>query len=227
MADETRVPSPEEIAAKVARDEAEARKLTAEAAKWEADAALREMEREKAERQRDEELASNKYNHVYRFASTVSATSVADCIAQLDVWHRLNPACDIRIVFTSPGGDVIDGFALFDHIRQIQAAGHKITTVALGEAASMAGILMMVGDHRVMGREAWLLIHRASFGAIGSTYQIEDKVEFVKRIEKRIINIFVSRSKLTAAKIKRNWERKDWWLSSDECLELELVDEVV
>ena len=95
-------------------------------------------------------------------------------------------------------------------------------------AASMAGILVQAGDTRYLSTECWLLIHRAAFMAIGQTFEVEDHVKLIQRIEKRIINIFVRRSdgKLTSQKIKRNWERKDWWLSSDECVELGLIDEI-
>lgn len=93
-------------------------------------------------------------------------------------------------------------------------------------AASMAGILLMAGDKRWIGHQCWMMIHRAAFGAIGKTYEVEDEVKLVKRIEERCLDIFVSRSKLSKLKIKRNWDRKDWWIDADECLELGLVDEI-
>jgi ATP-dependent protease ClpP protease subunit len=93
-------------------------------------------------------------------------------------------------------------------------------------AASMAGILLQAGDVRWVGGQAWIMIHRAAFGAFGKTYEVEDEVEFVKRIEERCLDIFVSRSKLTKQKIKKNWDRKDWWINPDEAKELALVDEV-
>jgi ATP-dependent protease ClpP protease subunit len=93
-------------------------------------------------------------------------------------------------------------------------------------AASMAGILLQAGDTRWIGQQAWLMIHRAAFGAYGKTFEIEDEVKFVKRVEERILDIFTSRSQLTRNKIKRNWERKDWWISAEEAVDLKLVDEV-
>ena len=51
-------------------------------------------------------------------------------------------------------------------------------------------------------------------------------MEWVKKIQKRILNIFAERSKMTARQIERKWHRKDWWLSSDDCLRLGFVDEV-
>jgi ATP-dependent Clp protease protease subunit len=115
---------------------------------------------------------------------------------------------------------------LFDFIQDLRFKGHEITTGSLGYAASMAGILLQAGDVRWIGHQSWMMIHRAAFGAMGKTFEVEDEVKFVKRIEKRILEIFVSRSKLTRSKIQRNWNRKDWWITADECLDLNLVDEV-
>ena len=99
-----------------------------------------------------------------------------------------------------------DGFELFDFIQELRAKGHKVTTGSLGMAASMAGILLMAGDVRWIGHQSWMMIHRAAFGAYGKTYEIEDEVKFVRRIEERILDIFTHRSKLTKSKIKRNWD---------------------
>ena len=145
---------------------------------------------------------------------------------KLTQWARRHPGCDIEIVFSSGGGSIIDGFVLFDFIQELRSRGHYVTTGSLGMAASMAGILLQAGDHRWIGHQAWLMIHRAAFGAIGKTFEIEDEVAWIKRIEARILDIFEKRSTLTKVKIKRNWDRKDWWISSDEALELGLVDEI-
>jgi ATP-dependent Clp protease protease subunit len=145
---------------------------------------------------------------------------------RLTEWSRLDEKCDMEIVFSSPGGSIIDGFELFDFVQELRSKGHKVTTGSLGMAASMAGILLMAGDVRWIGHQSWMMIHRAAFGAYGKTYEIEDEVKFVRRIEERILDIFTLRSDLSKTKIKRNWDRKDWWLSADECLKLNLVDEI-
>lgn len=236
--DDNREPTPaelEKIEAETTKLQAEARKAVAETAKLEAEARKAvaeardaELSTEAKERSTAKELASDEHHRVYRFTGPVNGVSVTACISKLTEWHRLDPECDIEIVFTSPGGSIIDGFCLFDFVRSLSHAGHKVTVGVLGMAASMAGILLQMGDHRWAGSEAWIMIHRAAFGAQGKTFEIEDEVEWVKRVEKRILDIFVRRTggKLTAAKIKRNWDRKDWWLTSDEALELGLVDEV-
>ena len=174
----------------------------------------------------DRRMSDDENNHLYRFDGAVSKSSVLRCMKKLTEWSRLSPECDMEIVFSSPGGSIIDGFELFDFIQELRSRGHKITTGSLGMAASMAGILLMAGDVRWIGHQCWMMIHRAAFGAIGKTYEVEDEVKLVKRIEERCLDIFVSRSKLTKQKIKRNWDRKDWWIDADECLDLGLVDEI-
>jgi ATP-dependent Clp protease protease subunit len=202
------------------------RKADAEAKKAEISLLTANLEWEKVQEKRQKEKAVDDENFVYRFGSDVSSGSVGSCMKKLTEWHRRFPKCSMEIIYSSPGGSIIDGFELFDFIQHLRGSGHHITTGTLGMAASMAGILLQAGDVRWIGHQSWLMIHRAAFGAWGKTFEIEDEVKFVKRIEERILDIFVSRSKLTRNKIKRNWERKDWWISADEAVEMKLVDEV-
>ena len=223
----------EEIAAGIAKTKAETAKAAAEARKVaaEAEAAEAVAEKEKIELRKYKEAekklkASDGENFVYRFNGPVEKTSVVKCRGKLTQWSRTHPKCAMEIVFASPGGSITAGFELFDYIQQLREKGHHITTGSLGMAASMAGILLQAGEQRWLGHQSWILIHRAAFGAIGKTFEIEDEVAWIKRIEERIINIFTSRSTLTRLKIKRNWDRKDWWINADEALEMGLVDEI-
>jgi ATP-dependent Clp endopeptidase proteolytic subunit ClpP len=200
----------------------------AEAREAELRVAKLDLELAKARRTETAELAKDDNNHVYRFTGGVSTASVQACVTKLSEWHRTAPGCPITLVISSPGGSVFDGMVLVDFLGTLSAAGHHITTVCAGMAASMGGIILQAGDTRVCGPESWVLIHRVSTTAGGSTYQLEDEVELLKRLEERVIRLFVRKSggKLTAARIKKNWQRKDWWLSSDEALALGVVDEV-
>ena len=233
MSEEKDERTKEELAADLKLKDAEAKLKEAEALKTEAEASKAKYEAHEAEikylevRQKfDRQRAEDEMNYLYRFTGEVSGSSVSRCMKKLTEWTRMDSKCDIEIVFSSPGGSIIDGFELFDFIQELRAKGHKVTTGSLGMAASMAGILLMAGDVRWIGHQSWMMIHRAAFGAYGKTYEIEDEVKFVRRIEERILDIFTHRSKLTKSKIKRNWDRKDWWLSADECLNLDLVDEI-
>jgi ATP-dependent Clp endopeptidase proteolytic subunit ClpP len=216
---------------------AEARKLEAEAETWEHDAVMHRIRLDKLQREEQMELSTNIMKHVYYFNTPIGRDSAQTCVNVLDHWHRIDPACDMEIVFSSPGGSVVDGMHLFDHIRMMSRMGHKVTVGTEGYAASMAGILLQAGDHRWMGREAWVLIHQVSGGAMGTFGEITDTVKWMERYQQRILDIFAERSAraaeagtaeepLTREQFEQKWERTDWWLSSDECLRYGVVDEV-
>jgi ATP-dependent Clp endopeptidase proteolytic subunit ClpP len=216
----------DQIVAETKKLEAETRKITADALAAEYYAGLRKLDLEKKEQDQRRRAASDNEHMLYRFNTVVDKSHVYECMYKLTQWSRRHPNCNIEIVFSSGGGSIVDGFILFDFIQELRARGHKVTTGSLGMAASMAGVLLQAGDDRWMGHQAWMMIHRAAFGAIGKTFEIEDEVAWIKRIEDRILDIFEKRSDLTRTKIKRNWDRKDWWISSDEALSLGLIDEI-
>ena len=101
----------------------------------------------------------------------------------------------------------------------------------------MAGILLQAGNVRYMGKEAWILIHEISSIAWGKASAIEDEAAFLKRIQSRIIDIFMNgvnqaiangtaSKPLTRKRIEEGWKRKDWWVDADEALKYGLVDEI-
>lgn len=175
-----------------------------------------------------EEDAKDYWNHRFIFSSTVSEKSATELIHSLTKWSRTSPKCDIEIVINSPGGDIISGFAIVDFLTSLREQGHTIRTHAIGMAASMAGVLLQAGTVRSMGSNAILLIHQGSLGAVGNFGEVEDRVKLMELFHERIVDLFVSRSggKLTKAYIKKNWSRRDWWISAPEALKLGLVDEV-
>lgn len=210
------------------------RKIEAQARREEAYARATELDLLKKEIENERMLAGDFFHKTFYFDSDVNAKSVGFCMDQLDQWDRMNPGgCEIEIAITSPGGAVIDGLALFDHIQYLRRKGHTINTVCLGVAASMGGILLQAGTKRIMTKESWVLIHEVSGGMMGSFGDMEDRLDWLTRTQDRILDIFATRAAasdapkpITKAQLAKGWKRKDWWLSSDECLKLGIVDEV-
>lgn len=223
--------------AEASKNEAEAKYQAAQARRETAMARYAELTLKREQRTEEFSNASDLYNRVYRFNDAVDDRSVKSCVNTLNYWRRTESACDFEIVFYSPGGSVFSGMYLYDFIQELRGEGHYVTTRALGMAASMGGILLQAGDHRVMGAEARVLIHQISGFSGGKVFEIEDEVQLMKDMGDRILNIFVRRAAeasengtashpLTKVQLKRSWERKDWWLDSDECLKYGIVDEV-
>ncbi len=224
----------EKVLVETVKLQAEAKYQEALAREQIAKAAVAELNEEREREKRIRELATNEYHHLYTFVDSVNERSVRECMGKLTQWHRLDPACSIEIIFNSPGGEVVNGMALFDFIIGLREEGHTIITAAQGMAASMAGILLQSGTKRIMSKQSWLLIHQASFGAMGSFGEVEDQVLWVRKIQERILDIFADRAKhsktdspITRAQIKKNWERRDWWISSDDALKHGFVDQIV
>jgi Vilmaviridae head maturation protease len=203
-----------------------ARKLAAEARTQEYLAKEKKIHLLQEEEERQREEASNEFHRVYLFNKEVDDSSTNACMNRLALWSRIDPGCDIEIVFSSPGGYVISGMALFDYIRQMRDQGHYITTSCLGYAASMAGILLQAGNERIMGREAYILVHEVSSIAWGKFGEIEDEMIFMRMMQSRILDIFAERTKLSKKQIENKWKRKDWWLDSDEALKFGFVDSI-
>lgn len=223
--------------ARALQAQAEAAKFSSEASHAQLRAQEEEIELRQKQRIERELLALDGYNYTYRFTDAVSDKSVAAAVDKLTFWRRTAPGQPLEIVFNSPGGSVIAGMDLFDYIQELRRDGHFVTTATRGYAASMGGILLQAGDVRVMGREAYVLIHEVATGTYGKIGEIEDEVKFMKKIGERVIDIFLSRAaqayeagtatkQLTRGLFTKSWERKDWWLNSAEALELGVVDEL-
>ena len=234
--------------AEAAKFEAEALKARTEAAQAQLSLNDAEIDYRQKQRIETELLALDTYNYTYRFGGDISDSSVKSCIDKLTFWHRTQPGVPIEIVFNSPGGSVFAGMDLFDYLCDLRRIGHDVTTVARGYAASMGGILLQAGGPadnapddgqkhggREMGREAYILIHEVSTWAAGKVGEIEDEYLFLKMISDRVVNIFAERAQIagaagtasnpiTAAQIRKNWNRTDWWLASNSALKLGIVD---
>jgi ATP-dependent protease ClpP protease subunit len=242
-----REPTEAEIAAMVRKTlseadkfDAERRKALAEALNAEHNAELARISRDQAVRQEKIIMAGNHHHHLYEFTTGVYEEPVSACLSQLAIWDRQDANCDMYIVIDSPGGSVIDGMHLFDQLsvyskRPWDVANripgtkgtHKTTMTVRGYAASMAGILLQAADERVIGPESYLMIHEISSFTGGKIGEIKDEVKFMEKISQRVVEIFVARSgRITEEQFKKEWERKDWWLTSQEALDLGFVDRI-
>lgn len=204
-----------------AKYEAETRKLNLES-----EALELQIKKYKKEWQN---ISSNQpLNNIYLFYGPVTDSKVKDAIETLDMWSRRDVGSEIVLIFSSEGGSVFAGFALYDFVQELRSRGHKVVTKTLGLAASMASTLLQAGDERVMSRNAYIMLHEvaAGVGGRGSTSDTEDMVKLMKRLEKRSNDIFCARSKLTMSKIASLTKRKDLWIDAEEALALGLVDRI-
>lgn len=210
---------------------AEAAKMREEAKNARYEAEIQKINRDRVVRQEKFDLLGDFYHHVYRFNDDVTQKSVTACMRVLEAWHRQDPKCDMTINITSYGGSVIHGMSLVDQLTQYSLRGggtHKVTIRVLGAAASMAAIILQTADVRLMGREAYLLVHEPSGTAEGTHGDLKDTLKWFDLISERIAKLFVNRAsgKITLEDFHALWQRRDVWLESDESLAYGFVDAI-
>lgn len=164
---------------------------------------------------------------VYNFFKPVNEDSVAECIETLAKWSRLAPGANITLILNTPGGLVKEGLALYDYLTILKMAGHYLTVIALGRAASMGSILLQAGDRRLIGPNAFVLLHEVSAGTSGKVSEMQDSVEFTSRLQNKLLAILASKSKLSVKTIKARWKKTDYWMDAEETVREGFADRVL
>jgi len=169
--------------------------------------------------------ASDREYGIFNLETSVGSGTVA-LAAEIRQWGRLNPGKPITLNIFSPGGAVFHGLVLYDTLRSLSKKGHNVTTYAHGYAASMGSLLFLAGDVRIIGAESQLMFHALSSMALGSLHELEDEIEFCKRLNARLDKIVTSRTKVTAKMLKEKSHKKDWWMPADEAITLGVAHEI-
>ena len=144
--------------------------------------------------------------------------------AQLLYLESENPKKDIFMYINSPGGVVTAGLAIHDTMQYIRP---KISTVCIGQAASMGAFLLSAGEPgmRVALSNARIMIHQPSGGAQGMASDIEIQAREILRIRHRMNELMAQYTGQTVEEIEKNVEC-DKFFSADEAKTFGLVDEV-
>lgn len=182
-----------------------------------------------AKRERKQKLSDPERYGVFKFNAEVSAVNCEIFSDKVERWARLNPGKPITIVITTPGGNVLHGFGLYDTIRALAVRGHHITTVVRGYAASFGAVLLQAGDVRIVGPESRVMLHEVSAGAYGKLHEIKDQTDFIKELNTRIFEVLAERANVDGqdGRSLYKWAKaKDRWLNAEACLAMGFADEV-
>lgn len=144
--------------------------------------------------------------------------------AQLLFLESENPSKPISMYINSPGGVVTAGMAIHDTMQYIKP---KVSTVCMGQAASMGSFLLAAGEPgmRVALPNARVMIHQPSGGARGMASDIEIQAREILRIKKRMNDLYVKYTGRKLNEIEKAMDR-DTFLEADEAMKFGLVDKV-
>lgn len=133
-----------------------------------------------------------------------------------DELKKLEPTVNkINLRINSPGGDVFDGLAIYNRLKQHKA---KVTVHIDGLAASISSIIALAGDEIIMGEGALYMVHLPWTFAGGNRMDLDNTVSRLLDVEEQMISIYKKKTGMERSEIKSLLEAETW-LGADEALE--------
>ncbi len=143
-------------------------------------------------------------------------------VAQLLFLEAMNPNKDIIMYINSPGGSVTAGLAIYDTMRHVRC---KVHTLCIGQACSMAAVLLSAGDIRSLLPSSRVMIHQPSGGAEGKETDIVITAREITRIRSQLSGILAKHTGKSIEKIEEDIE-KDRFMTADEALAYGIADDI-
>jgi len=131
---------------------------------------------------------------------------------------------DINLFINSYGGEVNSLQAILDTMGNMKS---KVNTVCLGMAASCGSALFAAGNKRYIGPRSKVLIHEVTAGAYGNVSQMEEKIDYIKQLEKALLDELSVKSGQILEFVRKLVENTDVILNSDESIEFGIADAVL
>jgi len=157
-------------------------------------------------------------------------THIEDEIANLVIAQMLfleaeDPDKDMHLYINSPGGSVTAGMAIYDTMLYVKPA---ISTICMGQAASMAALLLAAGTKgkRFALPHARILIHQPLGGVQGQATDIDIQAREILRMREELNRILVHHTGQSLDKIQRDTDR-DFFMTAEQAREYRIVDKVI
>ena len=160
------------------------------------------------------------------FIGTAIDDDVANIVtAQLLFLESEDPEKDVSIYINSPGGSVTAGLAIYDTMQYVKP---PVSTICLGQAASMAAVLLSAGakGKRFAVPNARIMIHQLSGGFSGQASDIEIQAREALRLKRTLDEILARHTGQNIERISKDTDR-DYFMSPQEAKDYGLIDEVI
>jgi ATP-dependent Clp protease protease subunit len=146
-------------------------------------------------------------------------------VAQILFLEGQNTEKDINLYINSPGGSVTAGLAIYDTIQHVKS---DVQTICLGQAASMAALILCAGTpgKRMVLPSARVLIHQPWGGAQGQAADIGIQAKEILRLKKLTIDYFAVHTGKDPAQVAVDMER-DFFMSAEEAVVYGVADKVL
>jgi ATP-dependent Clp protease, protease subunit len=157
-------------------------------------------------------------------------TPIDDVVANLVIAQMLfleaeDPEKDIQIYINSPGGILTAGMAIYDTMQFVRP---DVSTIVIGQAASMASVLLAAGTtgKRLALPNSRVVLHQPLGGFQGQASDIHIQAKEILRMKDRITDIYVQHCKQSRERIEKDLDR-DFILTAEQAKEYGLIDDVI
>jgi ATP-dependent Clp protease protease subunit len=146
-------------------------------------------------------------------------------VAQLLFLEKEDPDKDVEFYVNSPGGLVTAGLAIYDTMQIVKP---DVATICVGQAASMAAVLLAGGakGKRYALPNARIMIHQGSAGFHGSPSDIDIQAKEILRYKALLSEILAQHTGQPVEKVQQDTDR-DFYMSAGEAMEYGVIDEVL
>jgi ATP-dependent Clp protease protease subunit len=175
------------------------------------------------------ERAYDIYSRLLKDNIVFIGTEVTDEVANLVIAQLLyleaeNPDKEIYIYLNSPGGSITAGLAIYDTMQFIH---NDISTICVGQAASMAAVLLASGapGKRIALPNSRVVLHQPFGGYQGQASDIAIQAKEILRVRENIYHILVKHTKQPKSKVQSDIER-DFIMTAAEALEYGIIDQI-
>ena len=146
-------------------------------------------------------------------------------IAQMLFLAAKDPAKDMRLYINSPGGSVTAGLAVYDTLRFVKC---DVETICIGQAASMAAVLLAAGTPGKRGAlpNSRILLHQVFGGSQGQAADVKIQTDELLRMRDLLTSILAEHTGNTKKKVAKDTDR-DYFMSAKESLEYGVIDRII
>ncbi len=146
-------------------------------------------------------------------------------IAQMLFLESEDPEKDIMVYVNSPGGVVSAGLAIYDTIQYVRC---EVSTICMGQAASMAAVLLAAGTEgkRFMLPHARVMIHQPKGGAMGQASDIEIMAREILKNREKLNEILAKHTGQPIDRVRKDTDR-DYYMNAAEAIEYGVVDKLL
>jgi ATP-dependent Clp protease protease subunit len=176
------------------------------------------------------ERAYDIYSRLLKERIVFLGTPIDDDVANLVIAQMLfleseDPDKDIHLYINSPGGVVTSGLAIYDTMQYIRP---KVSTLGMGQAASIAALLLSAGEkgRRFALPHSRILIHQPMGGFQGQASDVDIQAREILRLREELNQILVRHTSQPLEKIRADTDR-DFFMNGLQAKEYGIIDEVV